>query len=183
MKKSKRNYVLIALLVILIALAVGYAAFTQNLLITGTATGSGTWDVKFTEASIATTGHGTATIDGTDPTKMTVAAELAYPGDACTVTAKIKNNGNVAAKLTAFNLTKADGTTAYSDDNITITLPTIAVDGTEVIAAGETCTVVFTIKWNDASTAESISSNFKVNFTYDQSPAAVTVTPSHGTHE
>ena len=47
MKKQKRNYLLVALIVILLAIAVGYAAFSANITISGTATASGTWDVKF----------------------------------------------------------------------------------------------------------------------------------------
>lgn len=52
MKKSKKNYLIVALIVILLALAVGYAAFTQQLQIIGTATAKGSWDIHFTEESI-----------------------------------------------------------------------------------------------------------------------------------
>ena len=52
MKKSKKGYVIIALIVILIAIAVGYAAFSDTLTISGTATGAGTWSVVFTEAQL-----------------------------------------------------------------------------------------------------------------------------------
>src|SRR5574344_2750646 len=118
MKKTKKNYVLIALIVILIALAVGYAAFSTNLTINGTATGTGTWDVKFTDAQISAESYGTAVV--TNDSTITVNAKLAYPGDACTVTAKIKNNGNVPAKLTAFNVTNPDGGD-YDSEDINVT--------------------------------------------------------------
>lgn len=180
MKKTKKNYVLIALIVILIALAVGYAAFSTNLTINGTATGTGTWDVKFTDAQISAESYGTAVV--TNDSTITVNAKLAYPGDACTVTAKIKNNGNVPAKLTAFNVTNPDGGD-YDSEDINVTLPDIAQNGSEVIAAGETCTVTFVIEWDSESKAQNISSTFKINFTYEQSQDAVTVTPDHGTHQ
>ena len=60
MAKSKKNYLVIVLVVALVSLAVGYAAFSQNLTISGTATGTTTWDVKFTDATMSDTTHGTS---------------------------------------------------------------------------------------------------------------------------
>jgi len=56
MKKTKRNNVLIVLVVLLLALAVGYAAFQQVLTISGTATAAGNWDVKFVDPTTITEG-------------------------------------------------------------------------------------------------------------------------------
>ena len=89
MKKSKKNYVLIVLVALLLALAVGYAAFSQAMTISGTATGSTTWEVKFVSATINEAGHGDAPAVTDD--SITVNPVLAYPGDGCTVTANIKN--------------------------------------------------------------------------------------------
>ena len=52
MKKSKKNYAIIVLLVLIIAIAVGYAAFQSVLNISGTATGTATWDVHFSSAQL-----------------------------------------------------------------------------------------------------------------------------------
>lgn len=180
MKKSKKNYVLIALIVLLLALAVGYAAFSQNLTISGTATGTTTWEVKFVSATINETGHGDSPV--VTDNSITVNPLLGFPGDGCTVTANIKNNGSLPAKLTKFNLTAADGTTAFSNSDVTIEIPTIPTDGTEVIAPGATCPVTISIKWNADSTATSVSAPFKVNFEYTQDTTEVNVTPNHGTH-
>ncbi|MGN1301328.1 MAG: hypothetical protein ACI4U9_02215 [Clostridia bacterium] len=179
MKKSKKNYAIIALVVVLLALAIGYAAFSANLTIDGTATG-GKWDVKFTAAAINEANHGTANF--TDDT-VTVNATLGFPGDGCTVTATITNNGGVPAKLTAFKLYAEDGTSEYSNADIDVTIPTIATDGTETLAAGESCPVTIAIKWKDSSTTETgVSAKFKVKFTYAQDGASVTVNPDHGAH-
>ena len=68
MKKSKKNSITIALIVLLLALAVGYAAFTSNLVINGTVAGSGKWDVKFDSVTLvdenmeADSTHGTVTL-------------------------------------------------------------------------------------------------------------------------
>lgn len=182
MKKQKTNYVVIALIVLLLALAIGYAAFSANLVIDGTANANGKWDVKFVSAVVDTEGHQeTAPVISAEGDTLTVDVKLGFPGDACTVTANIKNSGTVPAKLTQFKLTDDQGAT-YKNDNITVTIPTIAEDGTETIGAGDTCSVTFGVKWNTASTVESATANFKINFTYEQAMEEVNVEASHGTH-
>lgn len=180
MKKSnKKNYVAIVLIVLLLALAVGYAAFSQTLTITGTATAkAGTWDVKFTDATatnsiVSGTAENSATF--TD-NKVTVTVNLATPGDGATVTATIKNNGSVGAKLTGFNVTGLTATadeTVYKTGAIKLTLPTVTADGTDVIAAGNSKTFTFTVEW-DSSVSEATvgttgqTATFDITFTYDQ---------------
>lgn len=181
MKRKKRGYLVVALVAMLIAIAVGYAAFSSTLTISGTATASGKWDVKFTSASINTSTHGTAKIN-TAGDAIDVEVTLGYPGDGCTITANINNAGTIPAKLTGFTLTDADGN-AFSNDDITITKPDLKTDGTEIIEAGKTCPVTFGIKWNkDSEKTDEITASFKISFTYEQATEEVTVTPAHGTH-
>ena len=52
MKKTRKNSIVIALIVLLLALAVGYAAFSSELTIEGTANALGTWDVKFESVAL-----------------------------------------------------------------------------------------------------------------------------------
>lgn len=182
MKKSKKNYAIVILIVILLALSIGYAAFSTTLNINGTATATANWDVKFTTGTINEAGHGSNPTISADGKTMTVAATLSFPGDACTVTANIKNSGSIAAKLTGFELTATDGS-AFSSDDIDVVIPTIKTDGTEVIAPNETCPVTFSIKWKTASEETSATANFKITFTYEQDTTEVNPTPAHGTHE
>ena len=183
MKKQKRNFLLVALIVILLAIAVGYAAFSANITISGTATASGTWDVKFLSASVDTSSHGTANVTGNKNDTLSVSVTLGYPGDGCTVTANIQNAGTVPAKLTGFTLTDDQGK-EFSNSEIEITTPTITTDGSEVIAAGGTCPVTFGIKWkkDSTTTTTTTTAKFKINFTYEQATNEVTVTPTHGVH-
>lgn len=177
MKKTKKRSVLIVLVVLLLALAVGYAAFQQVLNITGTASAAGTWEVKFIDPTTITEGHGTATKTADDT--ISVAATLGFPGDGCTVTAHITNTGNVQAVLTSLELLNADGSAAYADDDIVITMPEI--EG-ETLAAGETCEFTFAIAWDAESEAQAKDVGFNIKFTYDQNTTPVTVSPDHGTH-
>lgn len=177
MKKTKRNSVLIVLVVLLLALAIGYAAFQQVLNITGTAKATGNFEVKFVDPTTITEGHGTATITADDT--VTVAATLGFPGDGCTVTAHITNAGTIPAKLTSLELLNADGATKYSDDDIKITIPSIT---DEELAPGETCEFTFAIAWDENSTADKKDVGFNIKFTYDQNTTPVSVDANHPTH-
>ena len=178
MKKTKRNSVLIILVVLLLALAVGYAAFQQVLTISGTATAAGEWEVKFIAPTTVTeAGHGTAKITADDTIKVDV--DLGFPGDACTVTAHITNAGTIPAKLSKFELLNAAGTAAFADDDIVISTPN--VNGDE-IAAGETCEYTFAIAWDENSKADEKEVGFQIKLTYEQNTTPVKATPSHGAH-
>lgn len=173
MKKSKkRNFVVIALIVMLLALAVGYAAFSQQLQITGTAKGNATWDVKFTSAILTQAqDHGTATVSA-DGKTVTANVKLNYPGDAVKLTVVVTNDGTLPAKLTNFNITNP------TSSDVTVTAAQPAAN--EVLAAnGGTCTTEYVIKWATASTATSIDDTFNVTFDYTQETTEVNITPAH----
>lgn len=183
MKKSKKNYVLIALVVILLCIAVGYAAFASNLTINGTANANGTWDVKFVSAQINEAGHGNAPTISSDGQILTVEVSLAYPGDACTVTANIKNAGTIPATLTGYEVL-GENDQPFSNANIDVICPEdgdgFQVDN-EVIEPGETCPYTFVVQWKESSTATNATAKFKISFEYEQ-PNAATVNPAHGAH-
>lgn len=181
MKKSnKKNYIAIVLIVLLLALAVGYAAFSSQLKITGTATAkAGTWDVKFTTANAtASIVDGTAANSAvvTNDQTVTVTVNLATPGDGSNITATITNNGTVDAKLTGFNASSANLTkvsdTVYQTDAIKLTLPTVTSNGTDVIAAGSSKTFTFSVEWdssvNEATVGTGQTASFDITFTYEQ---------------
>ena len=178
--RKKKNYLIIALIVILLALAVGYAAFSQTLQISGTATANGQWEVIFSNASISPTGHGSEPVVSND----TITVEdltLGYPGDGCTLTVDIKNNGNLAAKLTSLTVYNEDGLTPFDNDDITISVPS-EIEG-ETLDAQETCTSNITIQWNQDSVSESAAASFVIKFEYEQlNTNSETLTPSPEEH-
>ena len=107
MKKSKkRNYAIIVLLILLIAIAVGYAAFQTVLNINGTATAKTKWDVKFTDAKLIGSDNKEAnsekygSVSFTDTTVTATGIKLSYPGDAVKLRTVISNLGDLNAKLT-----------------------------------------------------------------------------------
>ena len=156
-RKDKRAYIIIALVVALLLLAVGYAAFSQTLNVTGNVTGTVSYDVHFDNASTG----GSAAITNSGHT-LTANVTLANPGDAQEVTAVIQNDSSIPVKITSFNFDDSND----SSDNLTFTYENL--DSSEVIAAGGTCTYKFAIKWNEASTATSVNGSYAITFNYVQ---------------
>ena len=152
--KSNKKYLIILLVVFLLALAVGYAAFTDTLTISGTANANGTFDVEFQNAVVDSTvgcnaTETTATIAADKDTLNVVVKDLAYPGAGAQFTVDIVNVGTIPAKVTAVTPTNIEGST-----NIKISgLDAITTDH-KTLAAGEKCTLTFTVEWDANSTAE-----------------------------
>ena len=188
MKKSKKNFVAIVLIVLLLALAVGYAAFSETLTISGTAsTQTGNWDVKFISANATasvvtgTTPANTATL-AADGKSVTVSVALAAPGDGSNITAVIKNDGKIDAKLTGFTVTgdlteTSSGSHVYTSNAIKMTVP--AVTTNEVLAAGAQKTFTFAVEWDENVAASTVqTASFTITFTYEQDGVEFTAAPA-----
>lgn len=199
MKRSKKtNRAIILLVVLLIALAVGYAAFQTVLTVDGTATGADvSWDVHFktvklyevnadgskgdeVENTRGTVSLGTASTTGVSRSQTaTVSVNFDYPGDKVILETVIENAGNLDAKLTGFNITGASNglvITRPDSDEITIGTAGVANSG-DVISARSgstngTCTANFLVKWDDTAESFGDSTNhqqdFDITFTYSQ---------------
>lgn len=192
MKKSKKNYIAIVLVVLLLALAVGYAAFSSQLTITGTAKANGKWDVKFkansasaTQSIVTGTATNTAEINS-DGTAMTVTVNLATPGDGSNISVVVENTGSLDAKLTGFNvtgdLTQVDTSNVYQKSAIKLTVPEMT-EG-EILTKGTSKTFIFSVEWDenvktltDAVNGE--SATFTITFDYEQNGiTGTTFTPA-----
>ena len=179
MKKSKkRNYAIIVLLILLIAIAVGYAAFQSVLTINGSVSTTANWNVKFTDAKLldkdgkAADSEHYGTVTKTD-TAVTATIKLAYPGDAVNLQTVITNGGNLDAMLTTLNVDKS----GLTGTDITVTEATHTQG--QVLAAGKSCTSEFVVQWDPASKKPETSGTFEVTFTYDQDAQKITITPKH----
>lgn len=176
--KNGTKVLIVALVVMMLALAMAYASFSGVLKISGKADASGKFEVIFTNGGVSTADHGTAKIDATDGTKMTANIKLGYPGDGCYVTATVKNNGTVPAKLTGFNLYNKGTTTSFSNNDIEVLIPNLDTLGSQVLESGESTTITFTVKWKKDSTAKSATAEFDIELDYEQSTEDFTGAPS-----
>lgn len=180
MKNKKRNYVIVVLVVLLLALAVGYAAFSDTLNITGTANAKGTFNMEFTSATINTdsakginAAGSSAAISDDKNTVTVVVKDLAYPGAGTNVTVVAKNAGTVPAKLNGLTFT------GLNDTDIKVTFPDGLVKN-EVVQPGGTCTITFSVKWDKESkltTEKTIE--FTAKLDYVQETEEFTGTPAH----
>ena len=114
-KSDKRNYIIIALCLILVVMGVGYAAFSSLLTINGTANITNSWCVGFDQtrtntytalAGIAggTTPTGTMSYSGTAcetnyVPNASLTANFKQPGDEIEYTLTIKNKSSVTAAI------------------------------------------------------------------------------------
>ena len=112
MKTKHKNILIGALLAVVFVMAVGYAAFAQQLTITGSASIDSRWDVHMVDD--AEGGHEATAVGssnmGTTPANPTVevgeggltatlTAELVSPGDSVVYTIPITNAGTLYLSL------------------------------------------------------------------------------------
>lgn len=172
-RKSSKKYVVVLLIALLFFVSIGYAALSDTLRITGTANLKGVFDLKFESASIAdTTSKSTATPNGKE---LVVVANLTYPGDGESITAVIKNESEVDAKVNGLRMTSTEfikvTDNTWNGDNVTVVFPEMKDC---VVPAGETCSVTFTVAWDaDAQETYQTDSNphsvgFSVEIDYVQ---------------
>ncbi len=111
---SYSGIIIILLVVAVVIMAIGFATFSANLTINGTASiKKASWDVAFDEGSYTQTGDiaatGTPSINGTS---VTYEVTLTEPGDVFEFTVDVINNGTIDAQLQEITLA---GTTGHEN--------------------------------------------------------------------
>ena len=112
-ERGAKVIAIVALLIAVVGLTVGYAAYSSTLTINGTATvDPASWKVNFgyktgtTSLTGTTTGHATETTAPTlaDTTISGFDVTLKAPGDSVTYNFLIKNSGTLNARLANFTM-------------------------------------------------------------------------------
>ncbi len=144
--KNNKNIIIISLLIVILAMAVGYSAFATQLTINGTAEIVGEWDVKITNIDVQNVSSG---CDYGEPqytnTSATFAAKLKNPGDSVTYVVTVKNAGTINAVLNNVIFTPDD-----IDGSSAIIYTTTEPD--EHLPAGGETTFTVTVKYDEKST-------------------------------
>ena len=107
MKKLSNTSVIIGCLIIaLVTMSVGFAAYASNLTINGTTNVEGsTWSISFDEASYQeTVGSVVASNKTVDATSMTYEVSLQKPGDFYEFTINVNNKGTFDAQLSGITM-------------------------------------------------------------------------------
>ncbi|MBO5141574.1 MAG: hypothetical protein J6C46_01010 [Clostridia bacterium] len=169
-KKGNKKYLLAVLVLFILALAAGYAAFSDTLIITGTANASGKFDMEFTKCTVtgAVGVDATATKGeiSTDKDTLTVTVkDLAYPGAGAQFDVVVTNVGTVPAKVN--DVRPVD----FTSENIIIEGLEAIGEHTGTIAPGGTCEFSFTVEWDptkdEAVDNETVTFGIEVDYTQD----------------
>lgn len=171
--REMKILVVAALIISIVAIGIGFAAFSQNLTINGNASvQTSSWKVKFSELSSATlTGTAAEVTKPTlsDTTIETYNATFKTPGDSISYKIKVSNTGSYNAKITTATIPvptctgKSGESTAEADatkvcDKLTYTLvydtddtqsAGQAVQVGDTLKAGETRPMLLTLKYTD----------------------------------
>ena len=196
--REMKILVVAALIISIVAIGIGFAAFSHNLTINGNASvQTSSWKVKFSEL-------GSATVTGTaaevtkptlsDTTIETYNATFKTPGDSISYKIKVSNTGSYNAKITTATIPvptcrgKSGESTAEADagkvcDKLTYTLvydtddtksAGQAVQVGDTLDAGETRPMVLTLKYTEFTDATLLPaadvsiSNLGVTLVYSQ---------------
>lgn len=196
--REMKILVVAALIISIVAIGIGFAAFSQNLTINGNASvQTSSWKVKFSELGSATlTGTAAEVTKPTlsDTTIETYNATFKTPGDSISYKIKVSNTGSYNAKITTATIPvptcrgKSGESTAEADagkvcDKLTYTLvydtddtksAGQAVQVGDTLDAGETRPMVLTLKYTEFTDATLLPaadvsiSNLGVTLVYSQ---------------
>ena len=176
MENKKRTYTIVAIILAIVTLGIGYAAVSTLLTIDGTATVLQSDGVKLeftgTPTNSGTQSGNSAAINGSDSTKATCTVVLKTAGESATCTYTVSNtttDTSISAKDLAISVySDSSYQTAWSNttssDYFTIT-PTI---GSTTLANGATTTAAVTVTLKKENiTGASITENFYVKIDGD----------------
>lgn len=165
-RKSNKNIILIILLLIIVGMAVGYAALSQALVINGTANITAEWKILFTDIKEGTlVGAESKTAPSYTATTATFDVNLLYPGASAQYVVTVANQGNINAVLTSVD--GIDTANAAAQTDITYSINANADDE---LNAGTTKDYTVTVTWNaDATTIpETKSKTATITLNYEQ---------------
>ena len=135
--KAKKNMMIGVLCIALVFMGLGYSLYSSILNLTGTATASGTFDVKITNVELDTTKKTLGATNQTPAvganyavTETTLTAKFSEPGDYITWNITVTNRGSIEATITV---------DTHQDENGPYKLSCNAVEGT-VLAPNQTTT-------------------------------------------
>ena len=158
--KDAKNIMIAALLIAVVALAVGYAAFATTLTVNGHAVVDANWQVEIISITPSYTGTAVETVNSPVTPKFTATtatfdATLHAPGDKATYTVVVKNKGSIKAKLNAITPSSADLATLNAAAPAVVTYAmTSAPALNSVLNPNDEATFVFEVTFDPNTTVE-----------------------------
>ena len=179
MESKHKNILIGTLLAVVFVMAVGYAAFAQQLTINGSAQITSTWDVHMEDSGDHEATATPSSAMSTDPTgdvvveegglKATLTADLKSPGDKITYVIPIVNGGSINAKLQDLTLSSSDSSLNVAGDTATSTSGNIKYTVTSRpgtnLNAGADDTITVVAEYVDIVGGQGNAQNETVNLT------------------
>ena len=140
------------LLAVVVLMAVGYAAFSQALIINGSASIDSNWQIRIIDIAASTTGSGvnSGAEVGSDYLSASFNASLTSPGDTVTYTITVENQGTINAKLSSYNW----NSDTVSDTNEPIYFEVNGLSVDSVLNAQERTTFTVIVHYNNNVTTQ-----------------------------
>ena len=167
---KKQNIAIIAVVAFVLAVAVGYALFSETITINGTATAKGNFDVEVVSAEVIG-GEGYVEDDSVtyatrsdNNNQADLFAELQYPGAYVNYKVIVENKGSIEAVLKAVNEeTKTDPAKPVYVKYTS--LPT----ETSSLKTGQQHEILLTVFWEDDDALdEEDGATYSLTFDYEQ---------------
>lgn len=160
----KKNIIITFLVAIICIMAISYAAFSQTLNITSSATIDSNWNIKITSVTTKNIlGHATKAFEPiVSDTAVTFKTNLKYPGDSMTYEVTISNEGTVDAKVDSIEITDSK--------NPAITFTTTGINENDLLEAGQKQIYNVIVTYNDNITSQpsELSATLTVKLNYVQ---------------
>ena len=165
LNRAQRNYIIAGLCMILVIMAVGYAAFQSQLRISGTSNITSNWSVKITDIQskvVSGTPTNASAPTHTDTT-ATFSTTLTSPGDTMQYDVTVSNEGDIDAKL--------DKITVPESTNPAIGFEVSGIEEGSLLEAKQTAILTVTVKYNDVTEQPSnLTADLEVTLDYSQAP-------------
>lgn len=162
---KKRFVVLVAIIALIAFIGIGYAAFSQNLNVTGSASLNSDFKVAFENVQeTAGADLGSMTISGTNSDTVTITLANLTPGDTYTATVDVKNTGKIDAKYNGITA-GAENTAATADVTYSFTVEDgVTTGATLSTSSTDVHTFTFTFSWAKSAT-EATTTSFTFTYT------------------
>ena len=168
---TQRNYIIIGLCAILVIMAVGYAAFTTQLKISGTSNIASNFLVKITDIQ-STVQSGSAT-NAVEPSYTDLTAtfktNLVSPGDSMKYDITVSNKGTIDAVLESIDVN--------TGENDAITFETSGIENGDKLEASQTDILTVIVSYNSSVTSQPENTNSTITVTLNYKQDDGTVVP------
>ena len=105
-ERGLQNTVIVVLAIAILVMSVGFATYSENLKINGTATfNKATWDVRFNKTSFSETSDIKATTKSVEDQVISYSVTLPKPGSIYSFTVNVQNYGTIDAELKKITMT------------------------------------------------------------------------------